>query len=288
VLLRRAPLESEPEHEAGALGRVERQLAALALSPERSYGLCDTLDHLHRTATLARDQISEDAWRMLSDLRSASGVRRLPDALIDGPTLDVLDEGLRLLTAFSGTESENMTRNFAWRFLDMGRRVERAGHAAELMRGLLIDGEGLVADGSLPLLLELADSGMTYRSRYLMTPLVAPVLDLLLLDDTNPRAVAFQVAVIDEHLSRLPHGRSEGGAYSPAQRIVMPLLTELRLVDPSALAGTESHGPRPLLAELLGRLVGALPELSDVICRSHFAHAEVRFTAIASARTELP
>jgi hypothetical protein len=68
----------------------------------------------------------------------------------------------------------------------------------------------------------------------------------------------------------------------------MPLLTELRLVDPGVLAGAEPRAPRPTLEDLLGRLARALPELSDVICRSHFAHAEVRFTSIASARTELP
>jgi uncharacterized alpha-E superfamily protein len=286
VLLQRAPLERDPARETGTLGRIERQLGALALSLDRPYGLGDTLDHLHRTATLARDQISQDAWRMLSGLCAPNGVRRLPEQLIDGPTLDVLDEGLRLLTAFSGTESENMTRNFAWRFLDMGRRAERAGHAVDLMRGLLIDGEDLIASGTLPLLLELADSSMTYRSRYLMTPLLAPVLDLLLLDETNPRAVAFQLAVIDTHLQRLPDSRGESPQYSPAQRIVMPLLTELRLVDPAILAGTEPRAPRPSLTVLLDRLARALPELSDVICRSHFAHAEARFTSIASARSE--
>ena len=129
---------------------------------------------------------------------------------------------------------------------------------------------------------------MTYRSRYLMTPLLAPVLDLLLLDETNPRAVAFQLAVIDAHLQRLPDSRGEGPQYSPAQRIVMPLLTELRLVDPGVLAGAEPRAPRPALTDLLARLARALPELSDVICRSHFAHAEARFTSIASARIELP
>ncbi len=286
VLLQKAPLERNPKRETGTLGRIERQLAALALSLDRPYGLCDTLDHLHRTATLARDQISQDAWRMLSTLCAANGVRRLPEQLIDGPTLDVLDEGLRLLTAFSGTESENMTRNFAWRFLDMGRRVERAGQVVDLMRGLLLDREDLIASGTLPLLLELADSSMTYRSRYLMTPLLAPVLDLLLLDETNPRAVAFQLVEIDAHLQRLPDSRGEGPHYSPAQRIVMPLLTELRLVDPGVLAGTEQQAPRPSLTDLLGRLARALPELSEVICRSHFAHAETHFTSIASARIE--
>ena len=286
VLLHRAPLAPDRQGEGDALGRIERQLAALALSRDRPYGLCHTLDHLHRTATLARDQISHDAWRMVAGLCGPSGVRRLPEQLIDGPTLDVLDEGLRLLTAFSGTGSENMTRNFAWRFLDMGRRVERACSAVELMRGLLIEREDLVASGTLPLMLELADSSMTYRSRYLMTPLLAPVLDLLLLDETNPRAVAFQLAVVEAHLARLPDSRGDNPNYSPAQRIVMPILTELRVVDPATLASTETSTPRPALAELLGRLARALPELSDVICRSHFAHAEARFTSIASARIE--
>jgi uncharacterized alpha-E superfamily protein len=127
---------------------------------------------------------------------------------------------------------------------------------------------------------------MTYRSRYLMTPLLAPVLDLLLLDETNPRAVAFQLGVIDGHLQRLPDSRGDSPHYSPAQRIVMPLLTELRLVDPGVLAGAEPGAPRPALGELLARLARALPELSDVICRSHFAHAEARFTSIASTRIE--
>jgi uncharacterized alpha-E superfamily protein len=286
VLLQKAPLPADPKREAGPLGRIERQLGAVGLSPDRAYGLGDTLDHLHRTATLARDQISQDAWRTLAALCAPNGVRRLPEQLIDGPTLDVLDGGLCLLTAFSGTGSENMTRNFAWRFLDMGRRVERACQVVDLMRGLLIEREDLVASGTLPLLLELADSSMTYRSRYLMTPLLAPVLDLLLLDETNPRAVAFQLAVIDGHLQRLPDSRGESPHYSPAQRIVMPLLTELRLVDPGVLAGAERGAARPALVELLGRLARALPELSDVICRSHFAHAEARFTSIASARIE--
>ncbi|MEM7021662.1 MAG: circularly permuted type 2 ATP-grasp protein [Pseudomonadota bacterium] len=278
VLLRRgqAPDQELPKG-------IEAKLAALALSPDRPYGLRDTLGHLHRTASLARDQISEDAWRMLSDLQSEDGVLHLPKQLIDGPVLDSIDEALRLLTAFSGTDSENMTRNYAWRFLDMGRRLERASHAVDLLRGLLIEGEDLIADGTLPLLLELADSAMTYRSRYLMTPLLAPVLDLLLLDETNPRAVAFQAHVLDEHLGSMP--RADGPGYSHSQRILMPLVTELRLVDPGVLAGAEPSASRPLLTELLDRFALTLPELSDVICRSHFAHAEVAFKAIASART---
>ena len=69
---------------------------------------------------------------------------------------------------------------------------------------------------------------MTYRSRYLMTPLTAPVLDLLLLDETNPRGVAFQLRELDAHFALLP---SEGPHRSPGQRLILKLLTGVRLVE---------------------------------------------------------
>ena len=145
-------------------------------------------------ATLVRDQISHDAWRMLNALHIDRRWRQPRRGGLAWPMLELLDDGIRALNAFSGTEAENMTRNFAWRFLEIGRRIERARQLAELTRELVC-GEAAAPenDGSLRLLLELGDSYMTYRSRYLMTPLTAPVLDLLLLDETNPRGIAFQL-----------------------------------------------------------------------------------------------
>ncbi len=114
-----------------------------------------------------------------------------------------LDLGIQRLAAFSGMGTENMTRSFGWRFLDMGRRIERSVQTSALLESLLDAGDP-EDDGSLILLLEIADSFMTYRSRYLLTPQLAPVLDLLLQDETNPRSVAFQLAALAEHLAALP------------------------------------------------------------------------------------
>ena len=141
-----------------------------------------------------RDQISHDAWRMLNALHVDRRWRQPKGTGLAWPMLELLDEGIRALNAFSGTEAENMTRNFAWRFLEIGRRIERARQLAEFTRALVCAAPEPENDGSLRLLLELGDSFMTYRSRYLMTPLTAPVLDLLLLDETNPRGIAFQLA----------------------------------------------------------------------------------------------
>jgi uncharacterized alpha-E superfamily protein len=168
---------------------LEERIAALMLQPDRPYGLRESLDNVHRTATLVRDQISHDAWRTLNALHIDRRWRQPQTRVLAGPALDLLDDGIRFLGAFSGTEAENMTRNFAWRFLEMGRRLERASHLVDLTGGLALDSPEPESDGSLRLLLELGDSFMTYRSRYVMTPMLAPVIDLLLLDETNPRSL---------------------------------------------------------------------------------------------------
>ena len=263
------------------LSGIEQAVGVLMFEPGRAFGLRESLDHLHRTATLVRDQISHDAWRMLNALHIDRRWRQPPQREPGRPTLELLDEGVRFLNAFSGTEAENMTRNHAWRFLEMGRRVERAAHLVDLTRGLLVDGGGAEEEGSLRLLLELGDSFMTYRSRYVMTPLLAPVLDLLLLDETNPRSLAWQLAELDGHFARLP---SEGPHRSAEQRLVLRFLTALRLADLGALLRRHASGSRPELEALLSGVAAMLPELSDIIARAWFAHAETPVTTLAMRR----
>ena len=81
-----------------------------------------------------------------------------------------------------------MTRGPGWRFLDMGRRIERAVHALALLRSTLVE-PAADEDPVFEALLEIADSSMTYRNRYLTNLQLPPLLDLLLTDETNPRSV---------------------------------------------------------------------------------------------------
>ena len=107
-----------------------------------------------------------------------------------------------------------MTRNFGWSFLDMGRRLSRASNLAEVLLGMF--GKASSGDdetGSLLFALELADSFITYRSRYRLAPMLPLVLDLLLLDESNPRSIAFQLAALSRHIDSLPQS-AEGGAAS--------------------------------------------------------------------------
>jgi uncharacterized circularly permuted ATP-grasp superfamily protein/uncharacterized alpha-E superfamily protein len=271
------------EDELAAEMRVclDRQLGELVFDADRPYGLRRTLRDLGRTASLSRDRLSVDSWRILRGLQSedfarrpslAAPPRRAPIAGILGQ----LDQGIQRLAAFSGMGKENMTRSFGWHFLDMGRRIERSMQTIALLESLLgaTDPED---DGSLILVLEIADSFMTYRSRYLLTPQLAPVLDLLLLDETNPRSVAFQLEALDDHLDRLPRDRTES-AGSREQQLVHELLVQLRLADITTLSRRSRLGDRPDLSMLLGRIAADMPKLTTSITRTYFSHAEAVHT----------
>lgn len=282
VLLERGegpPAHTGDRRATGQPDLLERQLATLLFDRGCSYGLQESLDHLHRTASLVRDRLSSDAWSILSRLHAKTSGRldlgEPGSGRIDmGGAIEILDDAVRSLSAFSGMEMENMTRNHGWRFLDMGRRVERALHLAQLLRSLIARGDP-EADGSLLLILELADSIMTYRSRYLTTPFVPPVIDLLVLDETNPRSIAFQMSVLSDHVDQLPRD-ADLHVRSQQQREVLSLMTEIRLADIAELCHQDTDGRRSALDLLLRRIVTTMPRLSELISRDYFSHAEVR------------
>src|SRR5262249_55694960 len=157
-----------------------------------------TLTALYQVATRVRDRISMDAWRILAQLDQ--GIRQpLPRSLMpSSEALAWLNQTLMTLAAFSGLAMENMTRGLGWRFLDLGRRLERAMHMVGLLASTLVQAEP-AEEAILEAVLEIADSSMTYRSRYLISLQFAPVLDLLLSDTTNPRSVAFQLVALADH-----------------------------------------------------------------------------------------
>ena len=160
-----------------------------------------------------------------------------------------------------------MTRNKGWSFLDMGRRIERAGNMSEAIlwlfsRPLPREEEA----GRLFYILEVADSFITYRSRYRLDPMLALVLDLLLLDETNPRSLAYQLASISQHLGSLP--QSQGASVlTDERRLILSMLTSIRYFDVEALAKDETRGD---LQGALRKQLRLLPQLTNAIERHYF------------------
>jgi uncharacterized circularly permuted ATP-grasp superfamily protein/uncharacterized alpha-E superfamily protein len=276
----------DAEKTAGPRAVLERRLGELVFDADRAYGLRRTLRDLGRTASLTRDRLSADSWRILRQLQPEDFARKPGLATPSrrsqvAGVLPQLDQGIQRLAAFSGMSMENMTRSFGWRFHDMGRRIERSLQTAALLGGLP-DIEEPEDDGSLILLLEISDSFMTYRSRYLSTPQLAPVVDLLLLDESNPRSVVFQVTMLASHLELVPKDLTRAGL-TPQQDLVGELLAALHMADATDLCRRDRKGNRPGLSELLARIARDLPELTTSITRTYFSHADTAHTVSVGA-----
>ena len=168
-------------------------------------------------------RLSRDAWQTLHE------VAALFDEGSERSTRDpiaLLDQFLILVSAIRGTTLDNMVRSHAWTFLDMGRRVERGTMSLTVLGAMLAPGAARV---HMEVLLEVADSLLTYRARYLSQLQVAPVVDLLLTDDSNPRSVVFQASELVRHVSRLPH--PEDAIRNQAERRAMALASSLMTLD---------------------------------------------------------
>ena len=215
---------------------IERLCTRLITTGLGSRTLERTLDGLYRVAHLVRDRLSLEAWQTLSKFRGGETWRTALSTARPVDILDLLDEGVATVAAFNGFMHENMTRNFGWSFLDMGRRIERAQNLSEAIVTLFIPVPGPEeTSSSLLLLLELADSFITYRSRYRLDPMLPLVLDLLLLDEANPRSLAYQLSAIARHLESLPNSY-QGAGLPGDRRLILALLTSIRLADVEAMA----------------------------------------------------
>ncbi|RTL71737.1 MAG: hypothetical protein EKK41_08200 [Hyphomicrobiales bacterium] len=278
-----------PAARAATDAQLIEQLAGSLMSSQRiSYALPQTLDAIHRIASLTRDRLSVEAWRTLNDF--FAGRRWHADAMpvLMGEKVQLLEDGLRVLSAFHGLTHENMTRNFGWSFLDMGRRLERAANLAEILD--VIFGRATDPDdetGAMLFVLDLADSFITYRSRYRLAPMMSLVLDLLLVDESNPRSVAYQLAALNREIATLPQSQ-EGRARIAEQRLALSLLSALQVADVNELAQCGPDGRRSALTALLAHQLHSLPELSDAIGRRYFNLVEKGARWVrARSRTDL-
>jgi uncharacterized circularly permuted ATP-grasp superfamily protein/uncharacterized alpha-E superfamily protein len=182
-------------------------LAAIALFSEKEAASAFSLvQDARRAASFIRERLSADTWRLIQDLYDLLH-RDMQQPLTEADVADRADAALRTLSAISGLCQENMNRGAGWHMLDMGRRIERAINTCHFAREFAQrDGS---ADG-LSVLLELVDSQITYRSRYLVGLALAAVRDMVVLDSFNPRSVAFQIERLQEHLNDLPPLKEDG------------------------------------------------------------------------------
>jgi uncharacterized circularly permuted ATP-grasp superfamily protein/uncharacterized alpha-E superfamily protein len=193
------------------------QLAATGLHSSKEFGSALALVRdAHRAASFIRERLSTDTWRLIEQLRV--GLDRDEDAsLTEAEAFERANAALEIIAAIAGLAQENMSRGAGWHFLQMGRRIERAINTCRFARHFA-HSEAPVEE--LDILLDLIDSPITYRSRYMMGVALGPVRDMAVLDPFNPRSVAFQVQKLNGNIAELPVLADDGMLETPRRLIV--------------------------------------------------------------------
>ncbi len=267
-------ISAKPELWANAEA-FEAELLAAIFDPSRFGSLRQTAEQLQRLAMLVRDRTSNDMWRVLSQIDDRLATPPPKLVMLAGDAVGVLNQTLLGLAAFHGLARENMTRAQAWRFLDMGLRLERAVYLCTLLEATLRSSEA-ENPSLLEAILEVVDSSITFRSRYNLLPTVPAVFDLVLLDDKNPRSVLFQIQQLAKHFERLPKER--GDAANPGKTVLENCLSRLERADARELASASASWKDSAIAETIRQTLRALPQLSDAIAASYFAHSAISRT----------
>lgn len=260
--------ENDPKFDPSVL---DSQILSLLFDEERPFSIRGDILKLHRIASGVRDRISLDSWRIVTRLADEFVPPNVNVALKLQAALDLLDGALFTLAAFGGQAMEGMTREKGWRFLDIGRRIERSSALISVLRFGLQRSDAIEAN-RLEALLDIANSSMTYRSRYMAGFEAGPVLDLLLLDEANPRSLAYQLSELSQHVDQIVID-SHAATRPPEQRITMNALTTVRLAEIQLLAQPNARKQRAVLTELLDRFNRDLNELSAVLMRTYLSHA---------------
>ena len=231
--------------------RTVAELTQLIFSRNLHGTLVRLVDSLIANAASARDRLSDDTWIFFNQLKSIlDRASQLPRA---ADLLRTLDRVVLHLAAFSGMQAENMIRGQGWRFLETGRRLERA------LCGLALLDTASGEPTLLEPLIEICDSVMTYRRRHFSRPDWQGVVELLFLERANPRSVAFQIAVL-HHESRSYPGEHDFGLF-PRIREAMDKL-EARSHETTVPTGADMR-----------TMSKQLEKLSDLITQHYFSHS---------------
>jgi len=217
------------------------RLAGAALgSSDYSGSVRSLAQRERRIAQLLRDWLTRDAWRAIQ--------KKLPKYIpgdLDSMAV-ACDRMIERHAALSWLLSDGMSRGPAWRFLDMGMRLERGSMILQSAQSIV---PGSASAEDLSALLDLVDGQSLYRSRYLAMPYIAPVFDMVLLDPAQPRGLAYQVARIEDHLSSIPP-LEDNGMPEPPLRLVRQLRVRLEGFDANSLTSKDLESVGEDLAAL--------------------------------------
>ena len=249
----------------------ERTLLAGLPAADAQRGVGFALQAMSRAAGQIRDRLSSEHWRLISatveDFNARLGSLQSDATVTGAAARDALEHVGTQLYAITGAQTDRMTRDDGWRLLTIGRQIERL-HTMSLALSILLASGALRSDGerAFTLALGLFDSTITYRSLYQRRQELPALLDLLIFDDENPRALVTMVEVLRKKLPRLP----DTGA-GPASELLAGFPDQGIGTTLPALVEQDAQGRPTAALALTGELAALARRVSDGIALRYFS-----------------
>lgn len=265
----------------------QAELLSLAKDASRHGSIAGNIAAFVQAAFSIRDLWTQDTWRSVDNIQHRWQQRVINHEVTIESLQSSLDELIVGIVAFTGSTGDSMTREAGWLMLDSGRRLERALALLALLRATIVARhDNAVQTQVLEAILLSTDSLTIYQRRYRSIIQLPMVLELLLLDETHPRSVAYQLQHLLVHIGALPREKHKG-QLSEEERLILKAQTDLRLSELAVLLkANEDEGNFGNLEQLLSGLTDLLWRLAEVIARAYFSHSQTAHLMTATTPPE--
>ena len=247
----------------------ERALIASLSDQQHSCSLGFDLQAVKSNASAVRERLSLEQWRMTvraeQEFRDACATLQPQGDFSFVQVLKTLDTTSASLAAMTGAQIDRMTRDEGWRLMTIGRFVERLDFLSSAMN-TLVQTDGLQEAGGFAAMLSLFDSTITFHANYQQSRSVCALLELLVLNDDNPRSLAWVARALRKSLNKLPKANSK-----PMKKM-LGLIPDPKHWELDALCN-EFH-TLPAFGALLHELTQASWGVSDEISLRFFTHTQ--------------
>jgi uncharacterized alpha-E superfamily protein len=266
----------------------ERTLIACLDQDEHTTSVGYNLRAVHQAASSLRERLSPEHWNAIVhcvEQFSADCKHTLSRPEFSAiQALQALEAASATLAAITGAQTDRMTRDDGWQLLSIGRHVERLGFLSAALDLAVEVGafdlpkEDTLADtlatssidnsSHFTALLALFDSTITFQSQYQQSRELAPLVELLMQDNDNPRSLAWVARTLRGRLSKL--AKTPMGEPDALARLV----PNLKQTDLEQLCAANEAGHHPNLRACLTECMQAAWQVSDAITAHYFSHTD--------------
>jgi uncharacterized circularly permuted ATP-grasp superfamily protein/uncharacterized alpha-E superfamily protein len=241
------------------------------------------IEAMLKCADNSKELLSSDTLRVINDIRDALSELSLDLSgdFASAPE-EALDPLVTGLMALSGLANESMVRDFGWRFMDIGRRLERAVKTIAIVKSLVVP---VVSETEQNVLLQSlllsVEALISYRRRYRARIGVQSSLDLVMMDTSNPRSLLYQLERLNEHVQCLPRTNQSRRELSVEERATLKAESLIKLSLLTELSSRE-EGNRVHLKQTLDTLSEYLSNINNLISDRYFDHRQVSQQLVSS------